>query len=642
MSTDLRALMRSLADEAPSLDDRHALADRAYRAGRHRRAVRHAVVSTASAIAVLLMLSTALFVGPTPLAAQYGRSSGTVVSGFPKEIGRQWPVLDLPSRPGPLAGIVTDLYQWWAVSPTGHRWHLGPIGSIQAADPTLSSDGRMLAYLASDQGPFVIRDLVRGTTTRVPDVGFNESRGDHARYSINLQSPSAFSADDSYLALPVAGASAIVDVRTGLVTRIVPLPGFIAGWSRHELVKLSAETPAVTFTDLDGRSRTLRLRARAALNWYGQYTGVVSDDGSRLAYLGGGSTNVQTLTQFSLTAGEQLGPTVVVPPFSTQCVASYGRQYVYSAAGDGPPHLTSVSEAGHVTASTRLSPTLQADCGIWAARAFDGAPRGRLLLDAVGDDVLRYRAWILAAVGWLIASVLVVLTDRSRGGRKRERLLLPTADRDDGGRRSRPGAAVWVVVLVPCLVVGIVGVVHALQPAAPVQLTVTRPMVLWSPADRARATDGALAGLPAKVLTQVLGPTGFALLVENPSAHPVTLAASRSDAGPGVAQSAAGDPHDPSLRWGESVQIPAHQSRWIRHVTNYTCLWKPGSQSSNSFTGISVTVSSGGASREEWLPVKPAYMVESVTKAPAGAPLCPETPSVTASAGPSASATPIP
>ncbi|MDX6227617.1 MAG: hypothetical protein QOI76_1007, partial [Frankiales bacterium] len=106
MSTDLRVLMRSLAEEAPALDNRIALADEAFSAGRQRRRIRRLEITGATAVVVLCALFATLFVGAKPLAAQYGTSGGTRVSGYPTHIGRQWPVLDLPAKPGPIAGVL--------------------------------------------------------------------------------------------------------------------------------------------------------------------------------------------------------------------------------------------------------------------------------------------------------------------------------------------------------------------------------------------------------------------------------------------------------------------------------------------------------------------------------------------------------
>jgi hypothetical protein len=243
MSTDLRALMRSLAEDAPAIDNRIALADKAFSAGRRRRRVRHTLVSAASAVVALLLLSTTLFVGPSPLAAQYGTSSGTRVSGHPSHIGQQWPILDMPSKPGPIAGVLFGATATWAVSASGHRWR---IADDHGGDSTaVSPDGRLISYLVDNEGPLRIRDLVTGRVTNISGIGGNPGSSSQRFGLPGLSSPlGSFSADDRYLAFTAFDATqggggtstVVVDVTKAAVIGATPEQRTIAGWSADRVV----------------------------------------------------------------------------------------------------------------------------------------------------------------------------------------------------------------------------------------------------------------------------------------------------------------------------------------------------------------------------------------------------------------------
>ena len=257
MSTDLRALLRDLAEGAPAIDNRIGLADRSYAEGRRRRTVRRFEVGAGSAIALVIVLVASLSTGSTPLAAQYGSSSGTSVSSYPSHVGHQFPVLGLPRKPGPAAGLMlTYSNQWYLLSPTGHRWSIPSPGAGVQMRPILSADGRMLAYPDS-AGNFVVRDLVKGTSALF--AGFSPTGEPmDGRYAIDYNLPGYFSPDDNQLALPGGvggggGGVVVLTIDTHRISAWNPTPyigDFMAGWLDDSRLALIDRTTSPWLLDI--------------------------------------------------------------------------------------------------------------------------------------------------------------------------------------------------------------------------------------------------------------------------------------------------------------------------------------------------------------------------------------------------------
>ena len=126
MTTDLRDALDRVAREGTAGVHLPTLAVGAVRRRRQRLRRRLALVGTGLALVALLVLTVTP--GWSPLQPQLWPASGaTRVSGHPAHIGWQWPVRDLPARPGPMAGLLNgrgDGTGWWVVRADGHRYRL--------------------------------------------------------------------------------------------------------------------------------------------------------------------------------------------------------------------------------------------------------------------------------------------------------------------------------------------------------------------------------------------------------------------------------------------------------------------------------------------------------------------------------------
>jgi hypothetical protein len=559
MSTDLRALMRSLADDAPPVDDRLGLADRTYKAGRHRRVVRHAVVSTTSAVALLLMLSTALFVGPAPLAAQYGRSSGTVVSGYPKEIGPQWPVLDLPKKPGPIAALLPSDTGYWAVSATGHRWTVPGAGG-GGIYPALSPDGRWIAYLDGSHGRFVLRDLVSGRVRTVPGIGEDEN-DDPLPFWIPPETPLVFSADDRYLAFTaVRGGVVVVDVAAAKVVATPPRVGgeWVAGWSGDRLVTASSTTAGLM--SVSGHRTDVTLHPTTPLTSISQDSAAVAPDGT-LVFLGRNSSGRQVVTRFALPSGQQRGAPSPVP--STDIVSPFTvSDRVYFGHRDpatGGSSLLAVDVAGRASTAVRVNPQVTDRDGIWAGQALSGKARARPRLDRLSAWVLGHGTW----VGWCVALFLLTLVvawqvrvvARQRDPRSR--------DTARHRRRLR-----WLVGgLAAVALAGAVLTRYVFVPIGVGSLSADQSPMWWSQVDQAAARPGSSEGDPTSVVPERPGQQQwYVFRVQNHTGHDQTI---EPGPGPGLSEidvsTVDGTPAEArSLTYRSSGQIPAHGARWVR------------------------------------------------------------------------------
>jgi hypothetical protein len=368
---------------------------------RRRRAVRRVGAVVAAVVAAAVGLPTLGVVAPPVIGP-----AATRVSGYPMRINHQWVVRDLPDRPGPLAALVQTVRHrssydeagpWLAVAPDGHYWRVPELGNEMY--PVLSDDGRYLAYLADDTRRLLIRDLVRGSSRRLPDVGDTlEGLGPLAPYRVGFQQPGRFSPDGSKLLF--AATDFVIDSRDG---GIIPLrlgadTGIPIGWDGNDaLWTLSSKDRYPTGDTMDVASlfsvplaggparRTYALQRRQGLpsSWFSQWSGPVSPDGRRLVLAPGSTTD--PVAEFDLLTG---AATTFTPPGQTiTCPAAWdgdrpvlplyradrrsqaGGDYVetmrFGSAPDGPAKTLAVT-----------SPRIRATCVIWAADALAAGPTG--------------------------------------------------------------------------------------------------------------------------------------------------------------------------------------------------------------------------------------------------------------------------
>ena len=136
MSTDLRGLLRDLADSVPYTGRRH-------RPGRPLRTRPVAVAGGVRHVRDRRRLSgrpacsycsPRCSLGSSPLAAQYGSSAGSQrLQHTRRHVGHQFPVLGLPRRPGPAAGLMHG---------PGTGWYLAVPERAPLVDPHAGSGRR--------------------------------------------------------------------------------------------------------------------------------------------------------------------------------------------------------------------------------------------------------------------------------------------------------------------------------------------------------------------------------------------------------------------------------------------------------------------------------------------------------------------
>ena len=145
-------------------------------------------------VLALALILSALGVGSGGLPWDEGDE---VADGHPQRIEKPYVVRDLPAKPGAVAGLVREGLSWFAVSPRGRVWKLADNFDEIQVQPALSDDGRVLAYLretSDDLGEYVIRDLVTGVLTVIPDMG-GGADNDDSTYYISGQQPTYLSPD---------------------------------------------------------------------------------------------------------------------------------------------------------------------------------------------------------------------------------------------------------------------------------------------------------------------------------------------------------------------------------------------------------------------------------------------------------------
>ncbi|MDI1464114.1 hypothetical protein QEZ54_24305 [Catellatospora sp. KI3] len=399
MTSDLRDAFDDLsADVAPYVvgDD---LGRTAWRAGRRRRTRRLAATGgLALAAAAVLAL-----IAPWPVIPQTLGPAGTDAraTGYPQRITHQWWLSDLPDRPGPLAGLVEingpDTFGWRALSQHGNQWRL-PQGIGTGDWPALSSDGRRLGYLAAQEGPYVLRDLVEGTQLRIPSIS-GGTIGLPARYWVGDQTPTFWSPDGAHLLLsggertadgtPPAGL--IVDL-TGSVRSVPGDLGFPAGWAaadRPVWVKVSGADGrseykvTATTTDLTGTPvTTVTLRPSDA--WPGggglnQWSGLASPTGDQLLLTGYLTGDRGEVRRFSLRDGTELGVTTVDDvwvPCGSSWAGEVAAMPLMLRSDDGGTASTALLRPDGPRQVVAADPDLSATCLVWASDALAGEAHG--------------------------------------------------------------------------------------------------------------------------------------------------------------------------------------------------------------------------------------------------------------------------
>jgi len=262
--------------------------DAAWRAGTRRRRRRVAAWGAAG-------ISLALISGIAALGYEARRSaepadSPNGIERHPSFVPRPLLVQDLPSRPGPVAGVlVTDVSGTIVVDGDGRSWRMPDAFERSDFVPALSADGRRLGFMerVSDQtSQYVIADLVTGERTEFPEVGDNIGESTQT-YMMYGQTPSFWSPDGRWImtfGTLSDGASGLVLLGSSGEVRLVPDHGWPVGWIGNNRLGWLKGRGVLLVTDLEGVVQE-RVVLEPPSGEIGQWSGRLSPDGSMLAVI---------------------------------------------------------------------------------------------------------------------------------------------------------------------------------------------------------------------------------------------------------------------------------------------------------------------------------------------------------------------
>lgn len=445
-TSQIRDRLRDLAEHAPDPLAYGDLAATAWSSGRRRRVRRRLRSAAVGLVVIGIVVGTVL--GLTSLTSPVQPTGGGAASvdGYPVRIAHQWWTRALPDRPGPVAGLLQRSDGGWdVVAANGHRWRSPQPHESGDQYPTLSRDGRFLAYLGGVNGPFVIRDLVTGRVRRIDGIGCGCS-GAAAPLYIAAQSPSFWSPDDKWLVFP-GGSFATDRSPTVLVgptgpARPAPVPASWtpAGWAANGQIVWTDRghrTPDGRFvnvrtTDLSGRVlRTVQVRlpTPAQATFLSQSTWTVSPDGRQLLFDSGDLDPDQSYLATYLLADGSLLTTRQVQDSGGSCFDGWAgttpvvprpsspRYAAETVAVSDPPHAVSVTD-----------PQIGSDCVVWTVDALAGTPHSGLF----GTSTATWTWWWREAATGLVVLALAVLAGVTRARRHN----LPRVSHDLRVRRT--------------------------------------------------------------------------------------------------------------------------------------------------------------------------------------------------------------
>ncbi len=344
--------------------------------------------------------------------------------GHPQRIERPYVVRDLPARPGPVAGLVSDGLSWFAVSGHGRLWRLDDVAEPLDVQPALSGDGRVLAYLRETSGggnEYVLRDLVSGELTAFPQLG-NGDGGD-LTFFVAPQHPTSVSPDGKQVLVQGArldgrNADALLVTEDGVREVFVKGVAWPVGWSPDgRLAWLvtpthqPTQTPELLATDTSGKEigrLPLELRRPATFH---QWSAALSPDGTVLTLVPEDADGGRELLRLATQDGSVVDRHPA--PEATGCAPSW--------RGDEPlvptvDHVLADLDGGPVVVA---DPSLEAACSIWATDALAGDRHGGLT-GAVFGTSTSWLSWRWREVGAgeqrLLAATGVPAAGRGRRG----------------------------------------------------------------------------------------------------------------------------------------------------------------------------------------------------------------------------------
>ncbi|GAA2737927.1 hypothetical protein GCM10009867_27130 [Pedococcus aerophilus] len=311
MTTELTDALDSLAADVDVTPPRTDLATAAWTRGRRAR-TRARASRVALAAAAVVTVVAAVLPGSWDRSALPSSSRETSSTGYPVRITKPWTTEDLPLRGEPLAGVLLSEARgytgWYAVTKDGDLRRLPVSGGFMRGNvPTLSDDGRLIGYVDSSSGQYVLHDVVSGRVTSFPDVRAENSTDPQAEapapYRVGPQIPGYVSPDGVHVAVPgttgTDGTTAILVLGTDGSVRPVAVGGEdgLVGWlddqtlltmnskdSGPDDAGVSTLTPVAI--GLDGTTRrlpTLRPSEPVAAFSYSQWSPALSPDHRSLA-----------------------------------------------------------------------------------------------------------------------------------------------------------------------------------------------------------------------------------------------------------------------------------------------------------------------------------------------------------------------
>ena len=426
-TAEIRDQLHDLAGHAPDPLASGDLAATAWSSGRRRRVRRRLRSAAVGLVVVVAVVGTVLGLTSLPSTVQPTGGGAPAVDGYPERITHQWWTRALPDRPGPVAGLLQRSDGWDVVAANGHLWNSPALRRFGDQYPTLSRDGRFLAYLGGGNGPLVIRDLVTGRVRHVAGVGCGcSSQTFRATTPLYMegQSPAFWSPDDTWLVFRGGNfasdqSPAVLVGPTGPARAAPVTAGWApAGWASNRQIVWTdrgqrtseGRFVKVRTTDLSGRVLStvqVRLPTPAEATFLSQSTWTVSPDGGRLLFDSGDlDPDRNYVATYSLADGSLLttrqiqewegacfdgwaGTTPVVPG------AAPPKHAAETVALSDPPQPLSVTD-----------PRVGSDCVIWAVDALAGTPHGGLF----GTSTAIWTWWWREGATAFAALVLVVLT----------------------------------------------------------------------------------------------------------------------------------------------------------------------------------------------------------------------------------------
>lgn len=369
----------------------------------------------AAVIGVLALAVSAVGVVPT---LPWSDTPTGPADGHPERIDRPYLIRDLPAQPGALAGVVESADgSWYAVTPHGRLWRIAGLDDHVGGAPTLSADGRTLAYLHSSDdgfGEYVVHDLVKGVETAFEDVG-SAATDSPAPFWVADQHPAYLSPDGDQVLLAGGRSEGrdpdalVLTVGGGVQELHVAGPAWPTGWLSDGRIAwlAAAPSPELVVTTSSGaeldRAR-IRLDEPVRLN---QWSARLSPDADALV-LSGESGAERVVVRVDPEDWREVERTTVGDDvYVDTCLPTWQGEELQVPTSAGLAPLDHTDEP-----TVAVDERLESLCSSWAQQAIDGEAHaglgGRLFGTSDASWTWRWREVAaalllgLAAVGvWL-------------------------------------------------------------------------------------------------------------------------------------------------------------------------------------------------------------------------------------------------